>query len=123
MIRSPPRSTRTHTLLPSTTLFHSLIGMLRPIVVPLFRINKPAQAGQVLADLALGRIEPPAGRLYASLVKRRLTWTETSDLAQPDDRTAEHTSELQSLMRITYDVLCPDKKNIQTKYEDQFLHH
>src|SRR3546814_15173429 len=85
MIRSPPRSTRTHTLLPSTTLFHSLIGMLRPIVVPLFRINKPAQAGQVLADLALGRSEPPAGRLYASLVKRRLTWPETSDLAQRDD--------------------------------------
>lgn len=62
-----------------------LMGTFRPLVVPLFRINKPAQAGQALADLALGRIAPPSGRLYASLVKRRLTWPETSDLAKRDD--------------------------------------
>ncbi|CDX57997.1 conserved hypothetical protein [Mesorhizobium plurifarium] len=47
-----------------------LLSVLRPIIVPLLRMNKPAQAGQVLADLALGRIAPPPGRLYASLVKR-----------------------------------------------------
>mgnify|MGYP005810148013 CR=1 FL=1 len=62
-----------------------LTRTLRPIVVPLFRINTPAQAGQMLADLALGRIAPPPGRLYASLVKRHLTWPHTSDLAQRDD--------------------------------------
>ncbi|WP_018268610.1 SDR family NAD(P)-dependent oxidoreductase [Methylosinus sp. LW4] len=62
-----------------------LTRTLRPIVVPLFRINKPAQAGQMLADLALGRIAPPPGRLYASLVKRRFTWPRTSDLAQRDE--------------------------------------
>jgi len=39
----------------------------------------------MLADLALGRIAPTPGRLYASLVKRQLTWPETSDLAKRDD--------------------------------------
>jgi len=58
---------------------------LRPIVVPLFRINKPAQPGQILADLALGRIAPTPGGLYASLVKRQLTRPETSDLAKRGD--------------------------------------
>ena len=62
-----------------------LISTLRPIIVPLLRMNKPAQAGQVLADLALGQIAPPPGRLYASLVKRQLTSPETSDLAKRDD--------------------------------------
>jgi hypothetical protein len=38
-----------------------LTRTLRPIVVPLFRINKPAQAGQMLADLAVGRIAPTPG--------------------------------------------------------------
>jgi NAD(P)-dependent dehydrogenase (short-subunit alcohol dehydrogenase family) len=57
------------------------VGLIRPIT----RLATVDQAGQNLADLALGRITPPAGRLYASLVNRRLTWPEPSELARQDD--------------------------------------
>jgi hypothetical protein len=43
------------------------------------------QAGDVLVDLALDRTRPPAGRLYASLVKRRVTWPDPAPLARRDD--------------------------------------
>jgi len=54
---------------------------LSPYFVDVMRI----QAGEVLADLALGRIVPPRGRLYASLVRGELTWPEPSELARRDD--------------------------------------
>ncbi len=57
------------------------VGLIRPMV----RLATVEQAGQNLADLALGRITPPAGRLYASLVKRQLTWPDPSELARQDD--------------------------------------
>jgi NAD(P)-dependent dehydrogenase (short-subunit alcohol dehydrogenase family) len=50
---------------------------------PFLRINTLAGGGALLADLSLGRIVPP-GRLYASQVKRRLTWPDSSELAQSD---------------------------------------
>jgi NAD(P)-dependent dehydrogenase (short-subunit alcohol dehydrogenase family) len=43
------------------------------------------QAGDALVDLALDRTDPPAGRIYASLVKRRVTWPDPAPLAQRDD--------------------------------------
>jgi hypothetical protein len=58
-----------------------VIGFTRPVL----RLNTAAQAGSILAGLALGGISPPSGRIYASLVKRRLTWPEPSDLALRDD--------------------------------------
>jgi NAD(P)-dependent dehydrogenase (short-subunit alcohol dehydrogenase family) len=58
-----------------------VVGMIRPMA----RLATVDQAGQNLAGLALGRITPPAGRLYASLVKRRLTWPDPSELARQDD--------------------------------------
>jgi NAD(P)-dependent dehydrogenase (short-subunit alcohol dehydrogenase family) len=57
------------------------IGLVRPIL----RLNTTAQAGSILAELTLGEIDPPNGRIYASLIKRRLTWPEPSDLARRDD--------------------------------------
>jgi hypothetical protein len=45
------------------------IGLIRPV----FRLNTTAQAGSILAELTLVEIMPPDGRIYASLVKRRLT--------------------------------------------------
>jgi NAD(P)-dependent dehydrogenase (short-subunit alcohol dehydrogenase family) len=48
------------------------------------RMNTVAGGGGLLADLALGRIVPPAGRLYASQVKRHLTWPDISELASDD---------------------------------------
>lgn len=52
---------------------------------PYFAEGMRIQAGEVLADLALGRIVPPKGRLYASLVRGQLTWPEPSELARRDD--------------------------------------
>ena len=49
------------------------------------RINTAAHGGETLADLALGRIEPPEGHLYASIVSRELAWPDPSELAQDDD--------------------------------------
>ncbi|WP_405060262.1 SDR family NAD(P)-dependent oxidoreductase [Kribbella sp. NBC_01505] len=59
------------------------------VLVPLARrfahINTAEEAGRTLADLALGSARPPEGRLYASLVRGKLTWPDPSRLAQSDD--------------------------------------
>src|SRR3546814_1195814 len=113
MIRRPPRSTRTDTLFPYTTLFRSpacprtaRARRRRPVPgisvsgrnsrrverpVPARGIERPAQgAGR---GTAVGRRIPEAGARA---------------------RSEEHTSELQSLMRISYAVFCLKKKKQQT---------
>src|SRR3546814_3334111 len=87
MIRRPPRSTRTDTLFPYTTLFRSKLD--QRTFAQIVGLGLEAQAEH--ADLAL------AERLDE--VKR------VADL-----RSEEHTSELQSLMRISYAVFCLKKK-------------
>src|SRR3546814_2335130 len=87
MIRRPPRSTRTDTLFPYTTLFRSLFHP--PTAAP-------AQAPQ------LGFV---GGRQTAH---RR-------NSSQASHRSEEHTSELQSLMRISYAVFCLKKKKKHTR--------
>src|SRR3546814_3149811 len=94
MIRRPPRSTRTDTLFPYTTLFRSLVcladmpfinaGHLRGL---LDRFDM--SGATIVASAYDGIATPPA--LFA--------------------RSEEHTSELQSLMRISYAVFCLKKKN------------
>src|SRR3546814_4086976 len=84
MIRRPPRSTRTDTLFPYTTLFRSL-ALLEGDAVG----ARPASLG--------------AGPVGIALVSR------VSHC--PSFRSEEHTSELQSLMRISYAVFCLKKKN------------
>src|SRR3546814_2750240 len=79
MIRRPPRSTRTDTLFPYTTLFRSLF--------PFFGNRQCA-----LCDPAFDHI----GKSIITV------------------RSEEHTSELQSLMRISYAVFCLKKKNTKT---------
>src|SRR3546814_3564029 len=86
MIRRPPRSTRTDTLFPYTTLFRSPVLRERPVVVHL-------QSGHGLDDIDL--VAAGASRVVAV-----------------DYRSEEHTSELQSLMRISYAVFCLKKKKI-----------
>src|SRR3546814_4770624 len=90
MIRQPPRSTRTDTLFPYTTLFRSANVGAAPL--PL----RPARAGR--SRLREAR--------YALLDTRRSRGGRT--------RSEEHTSELQSLMRISYAVFCLKKKNHST---------
>src|SRR3546814_1916038 len=85
MIRRPPRSTRTDTLFPYTTLFRS--GGRDD------KRNSLTQAG-----FAVGRYRVLAGRLG-------------DQVGLPvQQRSEEHTSELQSLMRISYAVFCLKKK-------------
>jgi NAD(P)-dependent dehydrogenase (short-subunit alcohol dehydrogenase family) len=54
------------------------------ILRPLTGMNTIEQAGNAIADLGLGTIMPPSGRIYASLVKGKLTWPDPSELAQSD---------------------------------------
>jgi NAD(P)-dependent dehydrogenase (short-subunit alcohol dehydrogenase family) len=58
-------------------LMMSVASMLRPV-------NTIEQAGDAIAHLGLGTIVPPAGRIYASLVKGKLTWPDPSELALSD---------------------------------------
>src|SRR3546814_8650317 len=98
MIRRPPRSTRTDTLFPYTTLFRSARRSLSPYH------RKPVLA-QALAVL----------HVVAGIGRRGAAWPRhvacvVADPAQRQGRSEEHTSELQSLMRISYAVFCLKKK-------------
>jgi NAD(P)-dependent dehydrogenase (short-subunit alcohol dehydrogenase family) len=62
-----------------------LAGVFGSLVRPVAGLATVEQAGDALADLALGRAEQPRGRLYASLDKRRITWPDPSELARRDD--------------------------------------
>ena len=56
--------------------------LLRPLVP---RANSRKAAGRALAELALGRARPPAGRIYAALRRDQLTWPDPSELARRDE--------------------------------------
>src|SRR3546814_8084859 len=94
MLRRPPRSTRTDTLFPYTTLFRS---------------GWEPQPPQI--------VDPPAHRLWSA--NARVVDGEALQMigdsgyalgARAGQRSEEHTSELQSLMRISYAVFCLKKK-------------
>src|SRR3546814_6588769 len=89
MIRLPPRSTRTYTLFPYTTLFRSLALIAgidpKPVGVP---------------DIHPGRLQGGAVLCLDYLQRER----------KRSARSEEHTSELQSLMRNSYAVFCLKKK-------------
>src|SRR3546814_2155885 len=99
MIRRPPRSTRTDTLFPYTTLFRSH-GLVRVVV----ESQRGGRERLDAAEFLRGHVE----RLLCQLDRGR---------AELHDRSEEHTSELQSLMRISYAVFCLKKKKIKnTQY-------
>jgi NAD(P)-dependent dehydrogenase (short-subunit alcohol dehydrogenase family) len=58
--------------------------LMMAVVTRLRPTNTIEQAGNAIADLGLGAIAPPANRIYASLVKGKLTWPDPSELAQSD---------------------------------------
>src|SRR3546814_4720648 len=107
MIRRPPRSTRTDTLFPYTTLFRSIDEQAREAAGTGLEIGiAHAPAG--------GRLEHGAGAVGREMLLQQ--GIEIGHrMALPDDaaRSEEHTSELQSLMRISYAVFCLKKKKIQ----------
>src|SRR3546814_5229554 len=88
MIRRPPRSTRTDTLFPYTTLFRS---------------------GEHVAHLERGIVR------HVELV--------AAAVGRAQMRSEEHTSELQSLMRISYAVFCLKKKKKRTDNKEDLRHN
>src|ERR1700722_10608784 len=74
-------------LTPGTSLFRAWpwwAKLLMAVASKLRPVNTIEQAGNAIADLGLGTIVPPSGRIYASLVKGKLTWPDPSELAQSD---------------------------------------
>src|SRR3546814_2705859 len=121
MIRCPPRFTRPYPRFPYTTLFRSLHyvdpyphvdaviplmaeGLLTPYLDIPFQHASPS---------VLKRMKRPANE--AKVLERLKNWRTIA----PDIRSEEHTSELQSLMRISYAVFClkKNKYTLHTNYQ------
>src|SRR3546814_1136542 len=105
MIRRPPRSTRTDTLFPYTTLFRS--GLTSDLKSRIRQILRDECSPRHVPDEIIAVPDIPytiSGKKMETPVKKILTGT------PPDKRSEEHTSELQSLMRISYAVFCLQKK-------------
>src|SRR3546814_8384820 len=104
MIRRPPRSTRTDTLFPYTTLFRS---------------TRPARSLRIRGEATswYGPEEPGNGveSITARLAspERHQSHHGRMNLSAKRPRSEEHTSDLQSLMRISYAVFCLKKKKHQ----------
>src|SRR3546814_2154118 len=104
MIRRPPRSTRTDTLFPYTTLFRSACAIL---VLPETTIP-------LRTSWRFHRTETGSHSSFVGLIRRQIAiawgWWSSRSTAEGRVRSEEHTSELQSLMRISYAVFCFKKK-------------
>src|SRR3546814_4672633 len=99
MIRRPPRSTRTDTLFPYTTLFRSeFLLQKKPVVT----FNNRLPASHLINISKIADIEPA--------IKYALSYPKEVIASIEEYRSEEHTSELQSLMRISYAVFCLKKK-------------
>src|SRR3546814_5814736 len=108
MIRRPPRSTRPDTLFPYTTLFRSLLVE-----------DIPHFLRRDLAALAVGDLLDRLRELDLQTTRQHQTVIGLHDVCDAAlaglRRSEEHTSELQSLMRISYAVFCLKKKKKNTK--------
>src|SRR3546814_5264317 len=118
MIRRPPRSTRTDTLFPYTTLFRS-----RP-EIRLHLLQHELQFA-VRVRQGLPSREVRVGRQRREL-REGVRTQRRADLREemgPDLRSEEHTSELQSLMRISYAVFCLKKKKKNQQLEETTIYN
>src|SRR3546814_1007210 len=121
MIRRPPRSTRTDTLFPYTTLFRSpevsdLAGVWRvneedmivrtpnPNLTPAISNNFSVRAAQYFEPIGMVAIN-----FYMNKVKGLFQSQELTAAEYGNTRSEAHTSELQSLMRHSYAVFCLQK--------------
>src|SRR3546814_14702079 len=104
MIRRPPRSTRTDTLFPSTTLFRSWSP-------------RPHHHGrqQASAEVLERHAEGQAGPFPPEPARQACRLFGPFGHCDGSGRSEEHTSELQSLMRISYAVFCLKKKKKTTQ--------
>src|SRR3546814_7680244 len=117
MSRRPPRSTLTDTLFPYTTLFRSAAAII--IQSAFATTGQRCTAARRLIvksslyDAVVGEVKAIADRIIFGA-----PFDEPAPFMGPviDNRSEEHTSELQSLMRISYAVFCLKKKNITKTY-------
>src|SRR3546814_8350297 len=106
MRRRPPRSTRTDTLFPYTTLFRSCHIRRRLHELPVQHVGCDRER---VAGVGRGA-EPPAATPGETALAHQSRHALAADPVAAG-RSEEHTSELQSLMRISYAVFCLKKKN------------
>src|SRR3546814_1734352 len=108
MVRTPPRSTRTGTLLPSTTLFRSalLAALADDLNTPLALAELHNIASAMNKAKQEDKREDLAGGLLAGAALLGLLQDDPDAWFKGAARSEEHTSELQSLMRISYAVFC-----------------
>src|SRR3546814_4262425 len=104
MIRRPPRSTRTDTLFPYTTLFRSLAIV--------FAVTDP-DLGKKGISAFLVPTDTPG--FIVDRTEHKMGIRASDTCAVTLNRSEEHTSELQSLMRISYAVFCLKKKKTRSK--------
>src|SRR3546814_8882970 len=102
MIRRPPKSTRTYTLFPYTTLFRSRPQLVRHAAAAIALAVFLATALRGIDRLVDGH-DDVRTRDLGRFAAQRVAAARTT-------RSEEHTSELQSLMRISYAVFCLQKK-------------
>src|SRR3546814_1473042 len=122
MIRRPPRSTRTDTLLPYTTLFRS--AHKRPATRhatgsgrsagPTYGGNRDMAILAAQRATVAGSAQHPATDRTACLYPRAAPRSRSR--RHDPGRSEEHTSELQSLMRISYAAFCLKKKTKHTEH-------
>src|SRR3546814_9038863 len=112
MIRRPPRSTRTDTLFPYTTLFRSAVDAEGDHVAGPHAV----EIGQCPLDV-LGVHVAPADddHVLDPPAHDHLAVDHVGEVAGAEPRSEEHTSELQSLMRISYAVFCLKKKTTRNR--------
>src|SRR3546814_4122388 len=101
MLRRPPRSTRTDTLLPYTTLFRSIVGDHATY-------HKQFDA-QLESDIETVARNVPSWIRFSDSTEALAS--DAAEAVAAAVRSEEHTSELQPLMRISYAVLCLLNKN------------
>src|SRR3546814_4520170 len=138
MIRLPPRSTRTDTLFPYTTLFRSadlsgfdrgpagahhqvghherIAGLCRRPSAAEENRQRPgsaSEAGRPISDRLVHFFRPPSQTMRSGSVMEsgRADGCGGPQSCEGSERSEEHTSELQSLMRISYAVFCLKKTN------------
>src|SRR3546814_10496257 len=122
MIRRPPRSTRTDTLCPYTTLFRSRIFWFSITLHSPAGACVPGRTGNALPIL-LQDLGDDAGTdgasAFADGEAQALVHRDRLDQVH---RSEEHTSELQSLMRISYAVFCLKKNTTKNKNNNKTSH-
>src|SRR3546814_10296508 len=121
MIRRPPRSTRTDTLFPYTTLFRSNYQLEAQDLGSALRSVGRASNSEIFFETSIvkGKQAPALNGRYTPREAVDALLRGTNLVALDRRRSEEHTSELQSLMRISYAVFCLKKKKKKTQQPTQ----